>query len=130
MVKTKKYYRDTINSSYDAAYSVLGEVLDKYGDIPYRSQREAIFENVSNNRNGEIRGFLYNKKLKQISARIYWQGDSTDGDDYAVIDKTGVILPAETFYDGRRTIEEHGDIMFGKEELYQAIKNLASTYLK
>lgn len=130
MKKTKKYFRDQINSSYSNACSVFREAMEKYGEKrKTRGWRDAKIERVGNEWNGDIVGFCYNVRKNELIVEIYWQGDSTDGNDCVVFDRSGIVLPAESYWDGYRTREDHSDVRFDQDELYQAMKNFAVKYL-
>lgn len=129
MKKTKKYYRDAINKSYQTACTVFVEALTKYGNkCKTRGWRTANISPVSNNWNGSITGFSYSKRKLYVD--VYWQGDSTDGEDSVQFREFGIVLPSESWFDGERTREDHSDIEFEEKELYQAMKNFADKYLK
>jgi len=123
MRKTKKYYRDEINKSLSHALVILPEIVSHYGKNPkgYRGRKE-IFVDTEMGWNHRITGFNFYKGDLYIN--VYWQGDSTDGDDSVKIvpNKTSYRIPAEYYDDGYRTRTVHGDINIDSKELYNAIK--------
>jgi hypothetical protein len=64
-----------------------------------------------------------------LYVKVYWQGDSTDGDDYVsfneVYGRGKSVIRAETYWDGCRTRFTHGDINVEKYEVENLIKLLA-----
>lgn len=123
MRKTKKYYRDLVNKGLFPALSILPEIVKKYGKNPkgYRKRQELQI-NVPMGWNHQIESFYFYKD--SLWANIYWQGDSTDGNDSVKIvpGKTSYRIPAEHYDDGYRTRTVHGDINIDSDELYTAIK--------
>lgn len=131
MKKTKKYYRDLINADYTSACSILKEAMDRYGDkLATRGHRKITIDRVSNNWNGSITGFCFNKFTNKLSVQIYWQGDSTDGDGAVEFNPNGITLRQESYWTGSHTRIEHSDVHFDKDQLWQAMKNFATKYLK
>ena len=128
--KTAKYYRDILNSGniYNAV-KVLPEVIKKFG---YKSWEKKTNDKIN------LRGyteFEWNHKIEgffltnngEVYVDIYWQGDSTDGNDSVPANECiyGKVIPAEhEFIDGR-TYYRHGDLRISKEEFANAIKAVA-----
>lgn len=124
--KTKKYYRDLIAKDYNSAVSAFTEAIVKYGDkCSTRGWREVNISHVPNGQNGEIIGFSYVKKKFYVD--VYWQGDSTDGEDSVLFDRNGVCLDAE--WNEYSHEVEHGNVSFNSGQLYQAMKNFSLKYL-
>lgn len=124
--KTKKYYRDLIAKDYNSAVSAFTEAIVKYGDkCSTRGWREVDISHVPNGQNGEIIGFSYVKKKLYVD--VYWQGDSTDGEDSVLFDRNGVCLDA--YWDDDLGEVVHGDVNFNSQHLYAAIKKFSDQYL-
>ena len=85
--KTAKWYRDTLaKCDVRTAIKLIPEVIKKFGFVSkYRSEinfgRDVINENF--NWNHCIEGFDLTKEGK-LYAKVYWQGDSTDGTEYVL----------------------------------------------
>lgn len=129
MRKTKKFYREQVMTSFSSAILLLPELVKKYGKNPVgRRGRQSIgVPSPSSFWNHYITNFhLYNGKL---FATVYWQGDSTDGDDVIrIIPGTfNYRIPAEHYDDGYRTRTIHNDINIDSTELYDAIKRLVNS---
>jgi len=123
MRKTKKYYKSIVNKDLFSALAISPEIVSHYGKNPkgHRGRKE-IFVDTEIGWNHRITGFSFYKKNLYID--IYWQGDSTDGNDSVKIvsGKTAYRIPAEHYDDGYRTRTVHSDIIIDSEELYNAIK--------
>lgn len=130
--KTAKYYRDILSGNDTRkALSVLPEVIKKYGNrrhgkyskgndwLPLRAYTEFEW-------NHRIEGF-YLSDNGGVYADIYWQGDSTDGNDSvsAISCLNGKVIPAEHEFIGGRTYYCHGDLRISREEFADAIKAVA-----
>lgn len=129
--KTAKFYRDILSGG-DAykATAILPEVIRKYGrkrwsgdkqrnQIPLRGYTEF-------NWNHTIEGFFLSDK-GVLYIDIYWQGDSTDGNDSITARDAmyGHVIPAEHEWLGDRTYTRHGDLRITTEEYRNAIKAVA-----
>lgn len=83
--KTAKYYRDIFNGNdVRLSLSLIPEVMKKFGFVDeYRTEinfpRDVVHDNF--NWNHSIEGFDLSKK-GELYAKVYWQGDSTDGTEY------------------------------------------------
>ena len=83
--KTAKYYRDIFNGNdVRLSLSLIPEVMKKFGFVgEYRTEinfpRKVVSDNF--NWNHSIEGFDLSKK-GELYAKVYWQGDSTDGTEY------------------------------------------------
>lgn len=128
MRKTKKYYRDLINASFDQACAILPEVVVKYGE-KIDKNRYCISARSEYTWNYRVEGFITVGTTVYVS--IYWQGDSTDGyNDIPLADvRRGRVIPAETSFDGERTREKHGDIHVTPQSVYNAILKIAENQL-
>ena len=127
--KTAKYYRDILNGNdVRLSLSIIPEVMKKFGFVDeYRTEinfpRDVVHNNF--NWNHSIEGFDLSEK-GVLYAKVYWQGDSTDGTEY---------VPASYFIGGY-TIKAQWDNVGGswgmvcrhsplevtEEELRKAIK--------
>ena len=130
--KTAKYYRDILSGNDTRkALSVLPEVIKKYGNrrhgkyskgndwLPLRAYTEFEW-------NHRIEGFFLTDR-GELCVDIYWQGDSTDGNDSvsAISCLNGKVIPAEHEFIGGRTYYRHGDLRISREEFENAIKAVA-----
>lgn len=128
MKKTKKYYRDQVAINEYHALAVLPEIVSHYGKNPKGCRgRKEVFVDTEMGWNHRITGFSFYKKDLYID--VYWQGDSTDGNDSIKIipKRTNYRIPAEHFDDGIRTRTVHSDINIDSDELYEAIKKLVNS---
>lgn len=116
-----------INSSLENAVSILPSIIDKYGTD------NQIRVNPGLGWNSEIQGFSLDSKDKgKVYVDVYWQGDSTDGNETVALKdiynkvKVGkdYVIPSDSFFDGNRTREVHSDIHIDKDDIYKAIKDL------
>lgn len=129
--KTKKYYQEKIEKSYDDAYEVLPEILHKYGSHfkgahTYRMKCNAP-ESFWNN---YIEEFVLTPK-KELKIIVYYQGAYTDGVTWAILEKNGVKIPAEySEYEKGVKTEVHSNISISPEDIYLCIKSLVNLYLK
>lgn len=130
--KTAKYYRDLLTSGnvYNAV-KALPEIIKKFG---YKRWEKYSKSNDTINLrkytefewNHRIEGFFLNEKGR-VCVDIYWQGDSTDGNDSLYVEEciNGKTIPAEHEFIGGRTYYRHGDLRITAEEFRNAIKALA-----
>lgn len=125
--KTTKYYRDELVKPHNALAmeSLIKEVIAKYGG---EYKRISLSQRVDYNWNHRVEGFCTNSK-GEVLVMVYWQGDSTDGDDYVsfreVLRNGKSVIRAEHEWLGDRTYCRHGDIRVEKEEVESLIKELA-----
>jgi hypothetical protein len=83
--KTAKWYRDQLaKCDVRTALNLIPEIIKKFGFVTkYRSEinfpRKVVSDNF--NWNHSIEGFDLSK-VGQLYAKVYWQGDSTDGTEY------------------------------------------------
>ena len=129
MRRTKKFYKEQVARSFSSAVLLLPELVKKYGKNPAgRRGRQSIrIPSPSSFWNHYITDFhFYNGKL---FANVYWQGDSTDGDDVIQIvpGRLNYRIPAEHYDDGYRTRTVHGDLNIDSTELHDAIKRLVNS---
>ena len=130
--KTAKYYRDILTGNdLRKALSVLPEVIRKYGVKRWGDSKENDYLSVKKYTefewNHQIEAFHFVKEKNRISASIYWQGDSTDGNDSEWADNLvyGKTIPADNEWLGDRTYCRHGDLRISAEEFRNAIKAVA-----
>lgn len=129
--KTAKYYRDILTSgNIHNAVKVLPEIIKKFGYKRWESSKGNDMLQVRKYTefewNHKIVGFFLTKK-GSVCVDIYWQGDSTDGNDslYAEECINGKTIPAEHEFIGDRTYYRHGDLRITAEEFRNAIKAVA-----
>ena len=130
--KTAKYYRDILsgNSVY-AAVKVIPEVIKKFGykrwkDYSKTNDTISLRNYTEFNWNHRINGFFLNDKGR-LCVDIYWQGDSTDGNDSLYADEciNGKTIRGVYEWIGDRTYEKHSDLRISREEFADAVKALA-----
>lgn len=115
--KTNKYYREELAKSHNTLTmeNLIKEIIGKYGNDDEISPERAEF-----NWNHCVTAFRISGLNKRLLVRVYWQGDSTDGDDYVYFD--------DLYRNGKSTIkstDQHGTLYVEKEELTELISNLA-----
>ena len=133
--KTAKYYRDILLSgNISKSLAIMPEVIKKFG---YKRWSTCKSNNALNLRgytefewNHQIRGFFigdYKESKGKLLVDIYWQGDSTDGNEseYASALAYGKVIPAEHEFIGDRTYCRHGDLRITREEFANALKAVA-----
>lgn len=131
--KTAKFYRDIFNSgNISKSLEVLPEVIKKFGHkrwADYSKGNDTI--NLRGytefNWNHQIEGFFignYKESKGKVLADIYWQGDSTDGNEseYASALAYGKVIPAVHEWLGDRTYCKHGDLRISRDEFADALK--------
>ena len=118
MKKTKKYYRElipTITSAYKLE-EVLIEVIKKYK--PRGLEAEMGWDH-------QLKDLVVDKN--RLYVEVYWQGDSTDGEDYVLflnVYNRNHTIPAKSYFDGYRARYTHGDIRIEPSEVKELINNL------
>lgn len=127
--KTAKYYRNILtNGSTSQAVAILPEIIKKFGYK--RWDKYSKHNDIINLRkytefewNHRIESFYLNDKGK-VCVDIYWQGDSTDGNDSLYADECmyGKTIRGVYEWIGDRTYEKHSDIRISAEEFRDAIK--------
>lgn len=132
--KTAKYYRDILSGSdMYKAIAVLPEVIKKFGSKRWstsKSNNILYLKHLTEFEwNHQIEGFFLSDK-GVLFVDIYWQGDSTDGNDSITAREAmyGKVIPAEHEFLGDRTYYRHGDLRITAEEFRNAVKAVA-TYL-
>ena len=127
--KTAKWYRDTLaKCDVRTALTLIPEIIKKFGFVSkYRSEinfsRKVVSDNF--NWNHSIEGFDLAKDGK-LYAKVYWQGDSTDGTEYVLASDLiyGKTIKAEWDNVGGSWGMEcrHSPLNVDREELPKAIK--------
>ena len=130
--KTTKYYRDIFNGSdIRKAISVLPEVIKKYGSKRWSSSKSNDILYIKGYTefewNHQLEASVFVKDKNRVCVDIYWQGDSTDGNEseWADVLMYGKTIPAEHEWLGDRTYTRHGDLRISAEEFRNALKAVA-----
>ena len=125
------YYREIFaGDNISKAISVLPEVIKKYGYKRWSSSKGNDILRIKGYTkfewNHRIESFFLTEK-GELCVDIYWQGDSTDGNESELASKLmyGHVIRGEYFFDGYRTRETHSDIRISREEFANAIKAIA-----
>ena len=129
--KTAKYYRGILTSgnTYNAV-KVLPEIIKKFGYKRWSSSKGndvlRVRKYTEFEWNHRIEAFFLNDKGR-LCVDIYWQGDSTDGNDSLYADEciNGKVIRAEHEWIGDRTYCRHGDLRISREEFANAVKAVA-----
>ena len=127
--KTAKYYRDILNgNNIYKSLEVIPEIMKKFGFVDeYRTEinfpRDVVHDNF--NWNHSIEGFDLAKD-GTLYAKVYWQGDSTDGTEYVAARYLigGYTIKAEWDNVGGSwgMVCRHSPLNVTEEELRKAIK--------
>ena len=123
--KTMKFYREELAKSQNNTMleTLIKEVLEKWGG----KYTEITPKRVEYNWNHRVESFLLGKNGK-VLIKVYWQGDSTDGDDFVyladVLRKGEDVIRAVHHFDCGRTYEVHSDICVEREEVLNLVKSL------
>ena len=126
--KTAKYYREQLTKTHSATEleNLISEICTKFGG---KDKDISLWKRVEFNWNHRVEGFKVASTNGKILVKVYWQGDSTDGDDYVylndVLRKGTDVIKAEHHWDGYRTYEVHSDIRVEREEIDSLIAELA-----
>ena len=121
--KTNNYYRNKIAESSHSAFSVIEEVVKKYGVkkyIPNKRTYDCIVLHTDHDMGWNFRISQFEYRKGKLYMWIYWQGDSTDGDEVVEFDSNGFDLPiiAERSYIKRPYIKVRS------RDIYDAIKSI------
>lgn len=134
---TKSFFRERIKTSRTEAYKLLPTILKRYGVATKVSPRKSYYklwldnddliEGYNRDTSWWIRGFMLGTDGK-VYIMVYWQGDSTDGDefiqmpnssyDYAHLESSKPYRVGGDYFVARNAIN------IRPEEIYEAIKNL------
>jgi hypothetical protein len=122
--KTAKFYRDAIarENNVSTLNALIKDVVTKYG-----KDKEIRLDGTKCNWNHWVNGFAISPK-GELLVSIYWQGDSTDGSDYAhfneILNRGKYVIRAKSYWDGYRTRYYHSVINVEKYEVVELIKLL------
>ena len=125
--KTAKYYREELAKRQTPTdfENLIKEVCTKFGG---KNKSISLRNRVEFNWDHRVEGFILTKGGR-VLVNVYWQGDSTDGDDYVyltdVLRKGTDVIPAEHEWLGDRTYCRHSDIRVEREEVNSLIAELA-----
>lgn len=134
---TKNFFRERIKTSRTEAYKLLPTILKRYGVATKVSPRKSYYklwldndaqiEGYNRDTSWWVRGFELSTNGK-VYIMVYWQGDSTDGDEYALM-PTSIYDSAHI--PSSQPVKISGDYYVARnainirpEEIYEAIKNL------
>lgn len=125
--KTAKYYREELvkTQNYTTLENLIKEVISKFGN----KYKEINLHNmVEFNWNHRVEGFSIASNGR-VLVKVYWQGDSTDGDDFVyftdVLRKGTEVIRAQHEWLGDRTYCKHGDIRVEKDEVMSLVAELS-----
>lgn len=133
--KTKKFFKEEIKKGMSSAFAALPEICKRYGFKRKISPRKTVYsiytsEDVTGwerDTSWHIRGFYLNAK-KELNIIVYWQGDSTDGEEsipFSGSTSSCVKLPpSEPVNLGDRWYTARDGITIRPEEIYEAIKGI------
>lgn len=134
--KTKKFYRELIaKQMLNTPIDIIKEVVKKYAPEDKWWTRIYLAKNTKFNWNHKIERIGVSENGKGVVYfSIYWQGDSTDGNDTADLTKVinavrygrEYVIPAEHEFIGNRTYCRHSDLRISKEEVEDAYKALVA----
>ena len=123
------YYRESLvrpSITVTDLEKLINEILSKYGG---KGKEIYLGRRVDFNWNHRVDGFRTSSKNGRVLVKVYWQGDSTDGDDYVYLTdvlRNGTdVIRAEHHWLGDRTYEVHSDIRVEKYEVESLVKELA-----
>ena len=134
---TKKFFREELQRGMRTAYSLLPTILKRYGIATKVSPRKAYYrlyldnddqvDGYNRDTSWWIRGFKLGTDGK-VYIMVYWQGDSTDGDeyipmpisscDYAHLKSSEPVRISGDYYVARNAITIYPN------DIYNAIKGL------
>lgn len=120
-----KFYREELAKSQNNTMleTLIKEVLEKWGG----KYNEITPKRVEYNWNHRVVSFSLGKGGR-VLVKVYWQGDSTDGDDFVyladVLRKGEDVIRAVHHFDCGRTYEVHSDICVEREEVLNLVKSL------
>lgn len=134
---TKKFFREELKKSYSIARQLLPTILKRYGIATKVSPRKAHYklwldndsqvDGYNRDTSWWIRGFELGTDGK-VYIMVYWQGDSTDGDEYALMPSS---IYESAHIPSSQSVKISGDyyvdrnaINIRPEYIYEAIKNL------
>lgn len=133
--KSKNYYRAELQRSKLSAYNALRDVLRKYGRKDKISPRKINYklftgdteEGYNRGTTWWIKGFelCHNGKIYIL---VYWQSDSTDGDEYLDMPKdiysNAFLEPSKPVNMGSYYYTARQGISISPSEIWEAIKTI------
>lgn len=133
---TKNFFREEIKKSYSVAKQLLPTILKRYGTATKISPRKAYYklwldnddmiEGYNRDTSWWVRGFCLHAD-NTVSIMVYWQGDSTDGDEYIDMPKgsdSAYLKSSEPVRIGGDYYIARHSITIRPNEIYEAIKAL------
>lgn len=126
--KTAKYYREELTRPHSVidTENLIKEVCTKFGG---KDKSISLMNRVDFNWNHRVEGFSIGKSGR-VLVRVYWQGDSTDGDDFVyltdVLRKGVDVIPADHYFECGRTYCKHSDIRVEKYEVESLVAELVN----
>lgn len=133
--KTKKYFREEVKVSMKRAFDAIPEICKKYGNQIKISPRKSRYEIYTENRvegwskdtTWWITGFCLHAD-KTMSVIVYWQGDSTDGNEYILFtgDRVNCISlpPTQAINMGSYWYVARNGINIYPNDIWEAIKGI------
>lgn len=131
--KTKKFYRELIaKQMLNTPISTIKEVIEKYAPVDKWWTEIYLAKHTEFHWNHKIEKIGVSRKKGNVYLDIYWQGDSTDGNDGADLSVVlnavrygrDYVIPAESEFIGDRTYYRHSDLRISKAEVEEAYKAL------
>ena len=134
---TKKFFRERIKVSRTEAWKLLPIILKRYGIATKVSPRKSTYklwldndsqiDGYNRDTSWWVRGFELSSNGK-VYIMVYWQGDSTDGDEYipmpnSIYDSAHLKSSEPVRISGDYYIARNA-ITIRPEEIWKAIKNL------
>lgn len=133
---TKNFFKEEIKKSYTTAKNLLPVILKRYGTATKISPRKSYYklwlidddciEGYNRDISWWIRGFCLHAD-KSVSIMIYWQGDSTDGDEYIDIPAgytSAFLPPTKPVNMGNYWYTARQGINITPDEIWEGIKKL------
>lgn len=134
---TKNFFKEEIKKGPRTAYPLLYTILKRYGEGKKVSPRKAYYrlwldnddrvEGYNRDTSWWINGFELSTNGK-VYIMVYWQGDSTDGDEYIELPKNvfdcAFLPPMKPVNMGSYYYSARQGINIEPHEIYEAIKNL------
>lgn len=121
--KTKNYFKQKIEESKSAAFSVIEEVVKRYGTKQYiqgKRTYDRIVLRTDHDMEWNFRITQFEYTRKGLFVWIYWQGDDVDGDEIEKFDPKGYNIPIQTDFSGMRV--RRPALRVTSDDLYDAIK--------
>lgn len=131
--KTKGFYQQAVLVNKTQAFIFLKEIIKKYGhSSKWFARRNKYYLSVNDNWNNtrgqdwKIEGFILISN--KIYVDVYWQGDSTDGNEWVefkgdLYDNLYIEPSDPIKFGGRWEVARQG-ITISTTDIYNAIKNI------